>query len=436
MLQSTPAMAGCAPLVSAVTNVLQQKSFARSVSTLAGGSALAQLIALVSLPLMTRIFPPPEYGHYVIFMAYAGFFVPISSARFEVAIVLPRLESSAIALAVGSLVTVTGTSALALSLLLMAQAGGFDVCTDGLVLVPLYALFAGYAQVFTNLQVRARRFTRLSTSRVLQAFTTAAATLLGGMYYSAHFTTLVWAAILGQLVGLCFLLPDLDQARSTLQLRPRGVLRLMRHFRKLALFNVPHVLSDAAQSSGLPLAIGAWFGPQATAFYSFAVRLLKAPLGLVSSSISQVYYPNAAATGNDVQKLRANAQRMLAMLALGASILLMSVLCLPDGVYGIVFGAEWAQAGHYIRTLAPWMLASFVASPLTVLFLVREKFGLHFAFSLGATLVAFLLLVASHLMKLMTLDAMLALSFGMTVYIALAVFLEFRVVLGKAATRE
>ena len=118
MLQSTTATAGCAPLVSAVTNVLQQKSFARSVSTLAGGSALAQLIALVSLPLMTRIFAPLDYGQYVIFMAYVGFISPIACARFEVAILLPKRESSALALAVGSLMTVTGIAALALSLLL------------------------------------------------------------------------------------------------------------------------------------------------------------------------------------------------------------------------------------------------------------------------------------------------------------------------------
>ena len=210
----------------------------------------------------------------------------------------------------------------------------------------------------------------------------------------------------------------------------------MRHYQKLAIFNVPHVLSDAAQSSGLPLAIGAWFGPQATAFYSFALRLLKAPLSLVSTSISQVYFPNAVAAGNDVPKLRANAKKILLALSSTALLLLLLVISIPDVIYGVVFDTKWEQAGQYVRILAPWMLASFVASPLTVLFLVREKFGLHLAFSTGATFVAFFLLWASNLLKHDTLFAMAALSFGMTTFIAFAVFLEFRVVLGRVNSGE
>lgn len=408
-------------------------SFAKSVLTVAGGSAVAQFITLLSLPLITRLFAPADYGYYVIFLAWGGFLAPVISGRFEVAIVLPKRDGSAAALAMGSLAIVVALSSLAAMAILLAGAAGLKVHQSGLVHLPLYVLSLGCVQVFTNLAIREKGYRRLSLSRILQALSSAAGMLIGGSYYSAEFTTLVFATIAGQLVGLCVLLGGVAQPRALLRVNRRQVVRLLKHYRKLAFFNVPHVLSDAAQGSGLPLLIGVLFGPQVTAYYSFAIRLLKAPLGLISSAVSQVYYPNAAAARNEVGKLRREAKRILLVMSTGVIPILLVVLLVPDAAYTAVFGPKWEEIGTYVKVLSPWALAAFVASPLTVVFLVKERFGLHFAFAVAGTVIAFMALWVADLASAAATTAMALLSFAMTAYVIGAVLLEFAVVLREDA---
>ena len=52
---------------------MSRPSFLSSVFTVAGGTALAQAIALAALPFITRLYPPELYGGFVIFLAWGGF---------------------------------------------------------------------------------------------------------------------------------------------------------------------------------------------------------------------------------------------------------------------------------------------------------------------------------------------------------------------------
>ncbi|MFM7704867.1 MAG: oligosaccharide flippase family protein, partial [Rubrivivax sp.] len=227
------------------------------------------------------------------------------------------------------------------------------------------------------------------------------------------------------------LAPGLPASGFRARMPARRVQRLLRHFRPLAAFNGPHVLSDAAQTSGLPLLLTSAFGPQAAAYYAFTSRLLKAPLGLVSGAISQVYYPRAATQRGDDARLREEALRILRVSSLAALALLPILLLVPDALYAWAFGAAWQEVGSFVRALAPWVLSAFVAAPLSVLYLVKERFGLDFALSLGATVLAFALLGAGMIAGLGLLGSMWLLSLGMTAYIIGSTVFEFTVVIAR-----
>ena len=42
-------------------------------------------------------------------------------------------------------------------------------------------------------------------------------------------------------------------------------------------------------------------------------------------------------------------------------------------IFGMVFGAEWAQAGRVVQILSPGILLEFVAFPLTTLYLITDR---------------------------------------------------------------
>lgn len=406
------------------------KSFAASVFTVAGGSAVAQAIALAALPFITRLYPPEVYGAFVVFLAYGGIVGPVVCARFDVAIALPRRDRGAWAVAVGSLAVAAALATLTAFVVAGAAAVLHEPIAPVAWCLPVYVLLAGALQVFGNWSARIRDYGRLSMSRIVQAAATAV--LAVGLVHAhrAEAAMLVMATVAGQVLALAVLLSGLPACG--LGVRVLQVVRLLKHFRRIAMFNVPHVLSDVAQASGLPLMVAALFGTHAAAYYSFSIRLLKAPLGLVSGAISQVYYPRAAAHRTDNAKLRRDALRILAVLS-GSALLALPVLFLiPHAAYGFAFGQAWGDVGAFLRALSPWILSSFVAAPLSVLYLVKERVGLDFALALAGSISAFAILAAASLVFEAVLLSMWALSIGMTVYVIATTVFEFTVVIGRS----
>lgn len=406
------------------------RSFVSSVLSLAGGTAIAQGIGILALPFITRLYPPEVYGPFVVLLAYGGVLAPVVCARYELAIALTRREASAGALAWGALAVAAGVSALCAAAVAALVAGGLADAV--LMFLPIYALQSGALQVFANWCTRQRDFDRLARSRIAQAAATAALSIGFGRALGASPALLVLATVAGQAVALAVLLLGLRQRRVVFGARPHQAWRLLRHYRRVVFFNVPHVLSDSAQASGVPLAVAALFGTQAAAYYAFSTRLLKAPLGLVANAISQVYYQRAAAHRRDDAQLRRDAGRFLLVLAPGVVLALPAVMLVPDAAYGWAFGAAWRDAGAYLRALAPWAASSFLAAPLAVLYVVKERFALDFSLALAGTALAFGTLLAVHFAGLGTLYAMWVLSLSMTLYVLLSALLEFALVIGWA----
>ena len=410
---------------------MSRPSFLSSVFTVAGGTAVAQAIALGALPFITRLYPPELYGGFVIFLAWGGFLLPVVCARFEVAIALPSSLRAASAVAWGSLGIALGVSALCALAVAVAWAMYPPARVAALALLPLYVLLGGVVQVLGNWAARVHAYRRLSLSRIVQAAATALLSLAWVPLWGAQALGLVVATLAGQFIALGVLAQGLSQTGFRRRAAPRQVWRLMRHFRRLTLFNVPHVLSDAAQGSGLPLLIAHFFGAPAAAYYAFSARLLKAPLGLVSGAVSQVYYPRAASHRHDDERLRRDALRILAVSTTGVMLVWPLVLLVPDAAYAWAFGAAWAEVGQYLRALSPWILSAFVAAPLSVLYLVKERFGLDFSLGLAGTLLAFALLVGAWWASGEVILTLWVLALGMTAYNALSTWFEFRYVLGR-----
>jgi O-antigen/teichoic acid export membrane protein len=410
---------------------MSRPSFLSSVFTVAGGTAVAQAIALGALPFITRLYPPELYGGFVIFLAWGGFLLPVVCARFEVAIALPSSLRAASAVAWGSLGIALGVSALCALAVAVAWAMYPPARVAALALLPLYVLLGGVVQVLGNWAARVHAYRCLSLSRIVQAAATALLSLAWVPLWGAQALGLVVATLAGQFIALGVLAQGLSQTGFRRRAAPRQVWRLMRHFRRLTLFNVPHVLSDAAQGSGLPLLIAHFFGAPAAAYYAFSARLLKAPLGLVSGAVSQVYYPRAASHRHDDERLRRDALRILAVSTTGVMLVWPLLLLVPDAAYAWAFGAAWAEVGQYLRALSPWILSAFVAAPLSVLYLVKERFGLDFSLGLAGTLLAFALLVGAWWASGEVILTLWVLALGMTAYNALSTWFEFRYVLGR-----
>jgi O-antigen/teichoic acid export membrane protein len=99
--------------------------------------------------------------------------------------------------------------------------------------------------------------------------------------------------------------------------------------------------------------------------YALVVRLLKWPMGLVGTSMSQVFFQEAAekfANKEDIVPLIT--RTLWPLIKLGLPLLLIFMFVAED-LINLVFSEKWSAAGEYAQILAPWLFLNFLISPIS-----------------------------------------------------------------------
>ena len=60
------------------------------------GTGVAQLLPLLMMPILTRLYSEEEFGVYSTFLAYSAVLIVAVSARYQVAILLPKQDEDAL----------------------------------------------------------------------------------------------------------------------------------------------------------------------------------------------------------------------------------------------------------------------------------------------------------------------------------------------------
>src|SRR5689334_20645668 len=98
---------------------LPKGSFARSVSLLAGGTAVGQALIVLGAPLLTRLYSVTDFGYLQIYMSVMSFAVLGATLRYDQAILLPERDDLAADVVAVSLVAVILTTTITCVLILL-----------------------------------------------------------------------------------------------------------------------------------------------------------------------------------------------------------------------------------------------------------------------------------------------------------------------------
>ena len=96
-------------------DALFRQGFVRSVGVLVGGTALAQALMVLVLPLLTRLYTPEDFSVLAVYASIFGIISVTACLRLEIAIPLPERDEDAanlLALALCSSVGIASLSAV------------------------------------------------------------------------------------------------------------------------------------------------------------------------------------------------------------------------------------------------------------------------------------------------------------------------------------
>ena len=350
---------------------LFQSGFVRNVSLLAGGTAFAQGIAILALPVLTRIYSPNEFGILGIFTALLGMISVIATLRYEIAIPLPESDQSAANLLGVALVCVAATTVAVVvivnlfgqQIVLLMKA---PLLAKYLWLLPIAIAATGAYSVFQFWATRKKAFKRIARTRVEQSIGGVTTQLLMGWTGTGAL-----GLIVGQIVsnGAGFFglaRRAFSDDRTVLQgVGVAGMRAVAREYDRFPKFSTFEALTNSA-SVQMPIILIAGLTASAEVGYlMLALRIMQAPMGIIGASISQVYFSRAVEEHRNDRLGDFTARTIGGLAKIGIGPLIFVGIIAPS-VFGLIFGAEWQRAGELVAWMTPWFVLQFLVSPVSM----------------------------------------------------------------------
>ena len=358
---------------------LSRAGFLRSVGVLVGGTAIAQALSVLDLPVVTRLYTPADFS---VLAVYSGILVIISVVaclRLEIAIPMPQRDEDAanlLALALCSCTAVAALTALVIwwfpsqIVSLLGQPGlrpFLWLLPPGIWLSSAYAAVQFWA-------MRKKRFTNIAKTRMTQAVGGASAQLgLGWFTALGPFGLLMGQAISSGagLFGLGRAALQEDRAALRSINRP-SMYRIFRDYDRFPKYSTLEAFANNAAIQ-LPIIIIASMaiGPDA-GYLLLATRAMAVPMGLIGGAISQVYLsraPDEMRAGH----LAAFTVKIIGGLAKSGVGPLIFIGIVSPVLFPLIFGKNWQRAGELVAWMTPWFIAQFLASPVSMALHVTDN---------------------------------------------------------------
>lgn len=341
--------------------------FRRNIIHVLRANVLTQVLAVVSMPLLSRLYSANDFGQFAFFSASVAIAVSFTTARFDWSI--PNAGSAAAAAALyllGFIATAVTSSGAFLLVGLSPQLVStfFSDLGPWAWAIPVSMISLGLVELSNAWFVRGSNLRAVSVARIGQGLSNMLVSTLGGL---SRLGTggLMLALIAASWVNVILLARNAGQLwRHVRRITWRRVtVVLLRYWRQAALSTAVSVMNATSASITIIL-MAYWFSLEELGWYSLMLRLAIMPIGLVSSAIGQSFWARAAelARQHQFRELRSVYLRTTGRLAL-LSIPIITGCVLGPFIIGPIFGQEWAPAGYVLLATAPHLLGVAIFSP-------------------------------------------------------------------------
>jgi O-antigen/teichoic acid export membrane protein len=355
-----------------------KKEFVKNVLTLITGSALSQVVIYASILLLTRLFSTELFGIYMLFSSATIILKPLATLQYEFAIVLPKKDKDALNLLGFSLIVLIGYALLLLFILFIFKdeiAGFFNIheLANFMYLLPLSVFLFGSVSIFDYWNNRINNFKNISKGLLVKSSTMSAAQIATG-FSAFNYLGLIPGMLLGQFLQLLFLLKvsvkSIKSARKEISFK--NMLFLAKKYKDIPVFNTIINLTNNLSNELPVLLITKYFGLASSGIYGLAIKFMRAPVGIVQQSVSQVFFNKASKVYNEDGNLHTLVKKTAKNLLLISAFIFIPLFVISFYL-DLLFGDDWQDVGLYARILIPWLFFAFLSNPINSLIMILNK---------------------------------------------------------------
>ena len=352
-------------------NKLKPKSeFTRNVLTLMTGTTIAQAIPIAISPILTRIYTPEDFGLFALYISIVSFIAIVITARYEMAIVLPKSDIEAINIVALSII-ITFILVLITSICLIVFKNEILNLLNAkslgnlIFLIPISLLMAGLMQTFNYWSNRKEYFSTMSNSQIAQSVSVGIMQPVLG-YFNFN-SGLIIGNIIGRILSAYILIDKFlkNDKEKLKHINKKNIIVVMQKYKDFPLVNSLHAFSDIIRTSGSVMLISSFFGTSILGFYALSLRALQVPIGIIGSALGQVLYKKFTSIYNENENLYPYVKKVVFKLFLIATPIFGTLFLIAPELFAFVFGEKWRIAGEYSQILIPYLFLNFIISPIS-----------------------------------------------------------------------
>ncbi len=359
----------------------ERSLFMRQSAQLTLGTTLAQLIPVLAVFGLSRVYTTEHFGVFHLFFQLATALAPIMGLRMEQPMLTVADEPEAEALyALG----VKFSAIIAISLLFLTGAAWvfyMPIVTSSLgPVIWLVAPVSFLAAQIVALQYWANRhanYKLIVASKVLLAIVANVLPLFCLLWLPASAWWLVLAWLAGLLLAWSWLAKKQHKWPPPMWKEKQFLKQTFHRWRHFATTNTPSLVADQLAGAIPIITFSMVFGQAMAGSFGFAQRLMIVPMIFIGASVSQVFFKHASDNANALKPISPLVKRLGLILLSVAIVCFVGAFFLAPEIIPWLFGSQWMEAGKMMSWLSLAMIIKFPVSALSNTFVVANRIRLQ-----------------------------------------------------------
>ncbi|HDI7733236.1 TPA: type 8 capsular polysaccharide synthesis protein Cap8K [Staphylococcus aureus] len=333
-------------------------------------SGIAQVILIITTPIITRLYSPTEFGEFTIFSNIAMILIPIINARYDLLIVNTKNDRSA---------NILSQISFLISLLIL------------LILIPIFAISAwlypnfildfifiiimlflvSLTNIFTNYLNKERKYKVLSLINVFRAGSMALLQIIFGLLALGSLGLIIGFS-LSYIAGITLGYKTFKKHFNIVRDKEETKALFLENKNQLV-YSTPSILLNSLSFSVVVFFIGILYTNTEVGIYGMAIRVLGIPVTIISLGLSKIFMQQA----NDYYIEYGNFRNLLlkfsSILFIVSIILYVPLYLFSEELVNILLGHSWVDAITVIKIVIPLFVIRLIVSTVSLSVIVLQK---------------------------------------------------------------
>ena len=344
---------------------LLHNTFFKNVFRVSLGTFSAQIVMLIGMPIITRLYSKDIIGAYALFISTIGITISFVTLGLDNTLVLPKKNTDANALLKATLLLTIGFSIL-IAVFLQLPFSFFEEYTSIALFIALGTFLQVVIESLGYFKVRYESYKQLSTSKVLRNTILLLAQI--GFFYIDKFSGLIFGFIVASVGTILYLIRNDNYIKEGL-FQKQTKLIIIANIKRYKEYPKYFCWSNLifALSSGLPIIIfNEYFSLAQIAVFSIANSIIIQPAGLISSSIRPVLLSKFAKKINNKESINFIYNKVFFILFALGLVLSVGIYFILPNLVTFIFGKDWEESGALTRLLIPFFIWYFISIPSSI----------------------------------------------------------------------